>query len=142
MNAQSRTPLELGSTYCSNHAIRLNKESPQHLLRYIQARQVPMGKAVCSDILLSCMEEYSNDTIFYVGVFFAGMVPKNEPQTIETLREIMKRAMKECEKAGMLTQFDYPTLHLFNAYATKRQLLEMTCSSDAALYFFACTGLL
>ena len=135
-----KTPLELGKEYCLQNAVRLEKEHLRNTEDYIKARQVPMGQAVCSEELIHCMEQYSYNTIFYVGVSFAAMVPTNKSQFSGLTAELMELAQADCVEAGMCLQFEYPNSHLFYVFATKRQLLEMSCSSDVALYFHAGVG--
>lgn len=107
-----------------------------YLKDYKKARAVPMGKAVCSEKLLKNLKSYKDDDVFYIGVCYAAMVPANVSQDAGMLRTLRERAEKDCLAAGMFIRLDYDTSHYFTVYASKRQLLNMACSPDVALYLF------
>ena len=119
-----------------------NVEDVCHMPAYKNARAVPMGKVVLSEVLRRNLKSYDDDDIFYIGVCYAAMVPAHVPINSkspfdETLKEITERVARDCEAAGMLVRHTgYTYGHYISVFARKHQLLEMRCSSDVALYLF------
>ena len=143
-NRTQYTPLEeLGWEKLSRTAIYFGRmggsvECVRYMPDYKHARAVPMGKVVLSEKLLRNLESYDDDDIFFIGVCYAGMVPANVPLDMELLQDLQKRAVNDCEAAGMWVKYTgFEKNHYFTVFARKHQLLELRCSSDVALYLFA-----